>query len=106
MKTIIILLLITATGFASGVVATWTGSGSRSTESFLITHNAWRVSWTTDDAIVVSVYNADTDSFVGYGSTKAPGTGYTVIRENGRFYLKVVSFSGQWTITVTEGERE
>ena len=93
-------------------VATWTGTGTKTIESFPILAGRLRVSWETqsqssptDGAFKLRLHSADSgrilDEIVD-GTGQARGS-KEVLDDHQRFYLSVESTGLSWTIRVEEG---
>ena len=93
-------------------VATWTGTGTKTIESFPILAGRLRVSWETrsqssptDGVFKVRLHSADSgrilDEIVdGIGPARGSKE---VLDDHQRFYLSVESTAVSWTIRVEEG---
>jgi hypothetical protein len=104
-----IFLLQSATTWTP--IASWSGEGTKETETFTITQREWRVTWTAKlsnpkmpvRVFSVAVYDAKTDVPVSQlmpGDKESAGESY--VRGAGRYYLKIASGNAAWTVRVEE----
>lgn len=93
-------------------IAFWKGTenDSRNTETFVITTDVWRVWWATEPGkegksnFQIYIYKANGDFVDLAANVIGTSNQFTIIREKGEFYLKIVT--GQpYMITIYE-ERE
>ena len=94
---------------AGGAVASWTGSGSKDTESFSVSSAEWRIRWSATatssvgGALSISVYGADGERVASTDSDRIQGqrSGSSVVRAPpGRYYLSILSANLNWRIDV------
>lgn len=92
---------------ASGwkTLATWKGSGIKTTESFTTKSGEWRVQWKSSGGGVlqVMVYDARRNLVTLAANTMAAGSDVSYVRANpGSFYLTINSANTNWEVTVEE----
>jgi hypothetical protein len=88
-------------------IGSWTGEGTKETETFMVTAREWRVTWTAKKknptlpvrVFAIAVYNAANDtpvSSINPGDAEAAGESY--VRGAGRYYLKIAAGNAAWTV--------
>lgn len=92
------------------VIDTFSGQGSLQTQPFTTTSDEWQFTYEVtnldegvDAGLVIAVYNADNDQIVTSASQDQPGTNTSVVNAGaGTYYLDIVSFAGDWTVSVED----
>jgi hypothetical protein len=95
-------------------VKSWSGAGTKETETFTITTREWRVTWTAvaeraDFAggaknFDIGVYKDGGSQFplssISAGASETKGESF--VRGAGRYYLKISALNAKWTVAVDE----
>ena len=103
---VLALVLLGATVYATSEwtsLGTWSGDGTKETESFTTTQKEWRVRWSQKGEggfLAITVMNAK-DDIVGNAGSSSSGESY-VRTPPGKHYLKIASAGNHWTITAEE----
>jgi len=89
------------------VVKTWSGSGTKNTEKFLISKHPWRISWEVSDGDVgllqIFIYDDEENMIDMAANVMKTADGYSyVYTKEGKFYLTINSANVNWKITVEE----
>lgn len=107
---IVLLLLISTLAFGAEWkdIASWSGSGQKTTESFTVTKDEWRLQWkTTDEAFkgagIFQVYVYDSaGTLVSSANQQGLGVDTSYVHKRGKFYLTINSANIKWTVAVQE----
>lgn len=97
MRVLALTALLLAETFTLG---TWSGDGSKDTETFSTTKAEWRVTWTTTKFLGIVVKSAETNKPVATASGSENGTSMVRVPA-GKYYLSI-SGSAKWTVTADE----
>jgi hypothetical protein len=100
------------TPFGMEKLGSWTGSGSKDTDTFMTTAREWRIYWvmkptsTVGGLVTVTVKNADTDETVARvssGTLSETGGDSSVVRTPpGRYYLSINSANATWLVSAVK----
>ncbi len=91
------------------VIASWTGSGSKDTESFSVDAAEWRVRWSATatssvgGSLYITVYSASGErvAAASSGDIRGQRTDSSFVRAPaGRYYLSIISANVNWRIDV------
>lgn len=88
-------------------VGTWSGTGTKTTESFAIRGNEWRIHWQTEgDAVSVFqifVYDQGGNLVSLAANSQGPGKDVSYVRGRaGNHYLTVNAFGVNWAVIAEE----
>lgn len=94
-------------------VKSWTGSGTKETESFDTSSSEWRINWITSSEAAKSdfaifqiyVYDANGKQISVAANAQRPGSDTSYVHTKGRFYLKINSANCNWKIVVEDQTR-
>jgi hypothetical protein len=92
------------------VIASWSGSGIRSTESFQIQNREWRVRWRTQNEVFpgagilqLYVYDQNDNLVTLAANTQGPSSDVSYVRGGpGRYYIEISSGNIDWRVQVED----
>lgn len=117
MRALVVSLLVVAGLSAQGwtSLGSWSGSGTKETESFAASSREWRLTWTAEPAdksfaggqktFAIDVMKEGTQypvSSIQAGASETKGESF--VRGAGRYYLKVSSLNAKWTIQAEQAK--
>lgn len=91
-------------------IASWSGSGMKTTETFVITSDEFRIKWKTmneafENSGIFQIYvNDESGQMVSLaGNKQGPGSDVSYVKEGpGRYYLEINSANIDWDVSVEE----
>lgn len=93
------------TGTNSGVIASWSGSSTKNTETFHVPSKEWKISWDThpgqygDMNFQIYVYNSNGSLKNVAANVIGSSSDYSIIRDSGDYYL-MINTAQPYKITV------
>jgi hypothetical protein len=108
------VMIAVATAIAWAPIASWSGSGTKETESFAPSAREWRVTWTaqpidpkfagTGQKVFSVQVIKDGEDFPASTINAGPGetSGESYVRGAGRYYLKINAVNAKWTLAAEQ----
>lgn len=87
----------TSTEINYHIIANWTGSCTKDTETFHVSSNEWKVAWDTkpgkngESNFILTIYNSDGTYKSSAANVIGSSSDYSIIRGSGDYYLSILS---------------
>lgn len=100
---------VAVAGHMPGPLGDWTGNGNLNTETFEVRSGSWVLAWAARDTspvvpgnLIVFIHRDGGELDSVAVNALGGGSGRTVLRGAGRYYLEVIGANNRWSLSAAE----